>query len=300
MSNNQKGGLLGELRRLADRPEEQAALALRLVEKERNAEVVLAALAVLAERDDPAVRPVLLARYAWYEASGARRDPGAPVRAATLTALRPVVRGEDIPLLERACMTYEFLYGEAAAELRAAGLLTLHRVDDALAGYHAVRLLPDRHTNIMNGEPALTAARLLAQDRHFLPLYAYLMRDEPAVHAVGDVVGECLRSLTALPATLLPALVERYHESDDEIVLLGLFDLLLAHPSRVAYRPMILAFLRATTRYNLYRYLVAALVAGRDEAMLEELKVLAQGERDARRLEILTTALALRRRTSEP
>jgi hypothetical protein len=47
-------------------------------------------------------------------------------------------------------------------------------------------------------------------------------------------VAECLRSLTDLPASLLPSLVERFRESDDEIVLLGLFDLLLAHAARAA------------------------------------------------------------------
>ena len=291
MGAGRTGSALQELQRLADRPADQAALAVRLVEKERNAEVVLAAVKVLAERADPAARPALLGKYAWYEANGARRDPGGHVRAAILVALRPVVQPADVPLLERAAATYEFLFGEAAAELRAAALLTLNRVDDGLAGYHGVRLLLDKHTDMMTGEPALTAVRVLAYGQQFLPLYAYVMRAEAGA---GEVVGECLRSLTALPASLLPAIVERYRESDDEIVLLGLFDLLLEHEAAADYRGLILEFLRTTTLVNIYRYLVTTLVAGGDAAMIGELKALARAERDRQRLEILQTALALR------
>lgn len=282
---------LDQLRRLAGVPAEQAAFAARLLERERNAEVVLAALAALAGAGDPTWRPALLRAYAHYDANGPRRDPGGAVRAAILRALRPVALPEDVPLLERAATTYEFLFGEAAGDLRAVALLALDAVDAALAGYHAVRLLTDRYTSIMSGEPAVTAARVLAAQGHFLPLYAYLGRD---AGVAGVAVAECLRLLAPLPASLLPGLIERFGKSQDEIVLLGLFDLLLAHASRAAHLPFMLDFLRDTKRYTLYRYLTAALVAGGDEAAIAALTALAETEADRQKRELLTAALALR------
>jgi hypothetical protein len=291
------GAKLARLRDPATDPAARADYARRLVATERNAELVLAALAALEPWEEPALRPVLLERYADYAAQPARRDPGGAVRAALLKALRPHARPDDVPLLEAATTTYEFQYGEVAGDLRAAALLTLARVDAVLAGYHAVRLLADRrHTSIMSGEPAATAARLLAAQRQFLPLYGYLMLD---AEAIGDVTAECLRGLPALPATLLAALVRRYRESSDEIILLGLFDLLLAHESRPAYADFLLDFLRTTTLATLYRSLVMTLVAEGEPAMLAQLAAMAEMEPNRAKVAILREALALRRSTRD-
>src|SRR5262249_45523161 len=137
---------LERLRALA--PEEQQTYAARLAEVDRNVDVVLGALAVLEARPDPALRPMLLPRYAPFEHDGARRAPAGTLRVAILRVLRPLALPEDAPLLEHAATTYEFRFGESAADLRA-GVLTLNEVDGTLAGYHAVRLLADQHTNIM-------------------------------------------------------------------------------------------------------------------------------------------------------
>ena len=167
----------------------------------------------------------------------------------------------------------------------------LDEVDDGLAGFHAVRLLTDQYTDIMSGEPALTAVRVLAAQGQFLPLYAYVSREG---EGVGDVVAESLRSLTALPVSLLPALVERYAESRDELVLLGLFDLLLAHPARAAYLEYVFAFLEETRLHNIYRYLVSALVAERNADTIGRLERVARGERDPAKKGMLDEALRLR------
>lgn len=282
---------LGRLRDLAATPDEQAAHAARLVERERDPDTLRAALDVLAARADPCFRSTLLRKYAHYDQNGTRRDPGGTLRGAILDALRPVALAEDTPLLEHAVATYEFLYGEATGDLRAAALLALNEVDDALAGYHCVRLLTDQYTSIMSGEPALTAARILVAQGQLLPLYAYVAGESPKV---ADVVAEALRALTPIPASLLPALVERYRESEDEIVLLGLFDLLLAHDARADFSDFVLDFLRDTHLLNIHRYLVSALVASRDEALLTRLVALAGEERAPDKAEILRAALALR------
>ena len=156
---------------MAATPDEQAAYAVRLLDKERDVDVVLAALAVIAEREDPTLRPALLRKYAYCDANGMRRDPGGTVRIA-LRALRPIALPEDVALFERAVSTYEFLFGEATGDLRAAGLLALDEADAVLAGYHCVRLLDDPYTSIMSGEPASTAVRVLASQKQLLPLYA--------------------------------------------------------------------------------------------------------------------------------
>jgi len=276
------------LRALAERPAEQFALAVQIVERERNPDAVIAALAVLERAGDERARPALLARYAQLAADGARRDPGGAVRIAVLRALRSVCLPDDAPLLAEATQTYEFRLGETAGDLRAAALVVLGEVDPTLAGFHATRLLHDSHTSPMSGEPAVTAARVLADVGQPLPLYDCALRPEGLP---GELVGECLRGLTELPASLLPGLVERYLPTTDEVVLLGLFDLLLQHPARADFAPVVRDFLRTTTFLDLYRSLVATLIAGRDPDWLAELRTLAREERHPGRAAVLTEVL---------
>ncbi|MGE3597214.1 MAG: hypothetical protein AB7N70_16840 [Dehalococcoidia bacterium] len=279
---------LTQLRALRDSPAEQFDLALRLVAKERNADTVIAAAAVIEAVADERARAPLLARYDDLDQNGARRDPGGAIRIALLRALAPIARSDDAGLFARAAATYEHRYGEVAGDLRAAGVLGLSQVDRNLAGFHAVRLLHDQHTSPMSGEPAVTAARVLAGIGQPLPLYAVVVRDNGLP---GEIVGECLRGLTELPASLIPPLIDRYRENRDEVVLLGLYDLLLQHPAHSDYMPVVRDFLRTTALIDLYRSLVATLIAGRDPAWLNELKRQAEVEKHPVKAEILREAL---------
>jgi hypothetical protein len=269
----------------------QLDYAAQCLERESDATVIKAALAVLGAREAPGLRPLLLRKYAHCAGDPARRDQGGGLRSLILRTLRPLATKDDIPLLERAASTYEFLFGEAAGDLRAAALIVLNEVDDRLASFHCVRLLIDPRTSIMSGEPAVTAARILAAQGQHLPLYNYLLQGSGGV---ADVRAECLRSLTTLPASLLPPLVERFIAGEDEIVLLGLFDLLLARPDRADYLPPILDFLRETRLYNSYRYLISAIVASRDAAFIASLGPLLAAEHDLQKRALLEEALALR------
>ena len=289
---------LERLRGLADRPGEQADYALELVEADDNLDVVQAALDALADTPDARVRRVLLDRFAHDTAGDGGGDSGCYRRIALLQALRYRAQRDDAAILERGVTTYEFTppftgptRGEVAAGLRSVALVTLNEVDETLAGYHAARLLVDTYTSPMSGEPAVTAARVLAAQGHALPLYGYVLREEPGI---SEVVGECLRNLTPLPASLLPALVARYRDGTDEIVLLGLFDLLLAHPNHARYDDVVLDFLRATRLYNIYRYLASAIVASRRNDLVDRLQALEAVEPDRLKAEILRDALALR------
>jgi len=291
---------LERLRGLAGQPQEQVDYALELVETEDNLDVIQAALDALADTPDARVRRTLLDRFTRDADGAGGGDSGCYRRVALLQALRYRAQRDDAAILERGVTTYEFkppflpddpTRGDVAAGLRSVALVTLNEVDEILAGYHAARLLVDKYTSPMSGEPAVTAAQVLAAQGHVLPLYGYVLREEPGV---SDVVGECLRNLAPLPASLLPALVARYRDSTDEIVLLGLFDLLLAHPDRARYDDLVLDFLRATRLYNIYRYLVSAIVASRREDLAARLQAMEAVEPDRLKAEILRDALALR------
>ncbi len=289
---------LERLRGLADRPGEQVDYALELVETDDNLDVVQVALDALADTPDARVRRALLDRFTRDADGAGGGDSGCYRRVALLQALRYRAQRDDAAILERGVTTYEFTppftgstRGEVAAGLRSVALVTLNEVDETLAGYHAARLLVDRYTSPMSGEPAVTAAQVLAAQGHALPLYGYVLREETSI---SEVVGECLRNLTPLPSSLLPALVARYRDSTDEIVLLGLFDLLLAHPDRARYDDVVLDFLRVTRLYNIYRYLVSAIVASRRDDLAVRLQTMATQEPDRLKAEILRDALALR------
>ncbi len=284
---------LRDLQALAGQPAEQRRLALDLLVPAAGIRVVQAALRALAGTTEDGARPVLLRQYAHYAADGVKRDPGTGLRVTILHLLRPLAGYPDHLLLETATLTYEFLpptRSEAAHELRAAALVILHDLDPERAAFQAVRLLADEHTSRMSGEPAVTAVRILAAAGHLLPLYYY------ATHTavpVSEVLSDSLRALTGLPDSLLPAIIERYGDSADEIVLAGLFDLLLGHATRATHYPRVLAFLRATHYYDVYRYLVTSIVADHKTALLADLLDLAAAERDPRRVEILLPALDL-------
>lgn len=284
---------LAQLRALADRPAEQAQYALDLLAGERSVRVVPEALAVVAAAELPAARSVLRALYEYYTADGVKRDPGCEIRSHILQALLPISLAPDTVLAERALTTYEFLpptRAESAGSLRAAGLALLAEWDPRVAVYHAVRLLTDPHTARMSGEPAVTAARLLGGQGELLPLYGYVL---DLSHAISEVWAECLKHLAGTPAAVLDDLLARYGATDDEFVLIGVLDLLLAHEARAAHSGFLTDFLRTTRRYGVYRYLVTSIVAGRQAAEQALLLEVAAEERDPRKIELLLEALAL-------
>jgi hypothetical protein len=290
---------LDQLQQLSDHPDAQFAFALRLIERERLLQLVLPALKVVQAAPQPAVRPLLLSRYAFFHSDWSKRDQGANIRTALLTTLRPIATLEDRPLLEQALTTYEFLppsRSESASSLRAAALLTLAQLDDRRASFWAVKLLADEHTARMSGEPALTAARTLAAQGHLLPLYSY------AVHGprqLPEVLIECFKSLTSLPITLVNTIIGAHQATTDDVTLVGLLDLALAHDDWQDLRPFLNGFLRTTKNQEVYRYVVMSVVAGRNREQIEMLAEVARLERDPGKLASLISALSLARGDTE-
>lgn len=141
-------------------------------------------------------------------------------------------------------------------------------LDDSRAAFHAVRLLADDFIAEMSGEPAVTAARVLAAQGQVLPLYQYLV----SRRGVPEVTAECLRAMVAVPGSILLPLVERAGETTNEMALLGVFDLIFEHPERAAFAPFVESFLETTKQIDIYRYVVTAIVARREPALIDLLR----------------------------
>jgi hypothetical protein len=240
----------------------QVELGLVLLGRAANPETIATAVGTLGDSADPRIRQVITQKYETLNAQPRRRDSGCFQRTALIRALRGRATTADVALIETALWTQEIIGRfDAASELRAAALVTLNDVDSALACFHAVRLLNDAHE--MSGEPAVTAARLLAMREQTLPLYGL------AVSGSGtpEVRAECLRRLTALRVSLVNRLLEQYHEEKDSTVMVGLFDLLLGHSSRADFSGFIASFLDRTQSIDLYRFVVNSIVASRDPTL---------------------------------
>ncbi len=286
---------LARLRDLASDPGAQAALAVKVIAEEKDVQAIRAALDALVQHPTPAARPVLRERFEHYAADGVRRDAGTYLRAAIVRALRPIAVPADVPLLERAATTYEFLppgRSEDASLLRSAALVALDAVEPRLAALHCVRLLADPHTSALSGEPAITAVRVLAAQDNIWPLYYYALHE---TRQQSDVLTECLKCLSGLPAAQLTELVEKYRHVDDEVVLVGLLDMALG----AGGHPFVHEFLCQTDKLAVYHYLVTRLVASPTDWGLAELGYQASHERHPRKLGILEEALSLGRADPE-
>jgi hypothetical protein len=268
----------------------QVELGLVLLGRARNPEAIASAVGMLGASADQRIRQVIAQKYSTLNAEPRRRDSGCFQRMALMRALRGRATTDDIALLETALWTHEIIGRfDSASELRAAALVTLNDIDGALASFHAVRLLSDSHE--MSDEPAVTAARLLAMREQLLPLYGLVASGG----GTPEVRAECLRALTALPVSLVTRLLEQHHDDKDDTVLVGLFDLLLGHPSRAAFAGFIASFLDRTQSIDLYRFVVNSIVASRDPALITLLRRPDGPGENSPKGKLLREALALTR-----
>lgn len=270
-----------------------AGAGIRLLDKARTPEQVVAALEAVHETD-PELRPAILRRYQTIAAQNPPKDQAGAVRTALLKALRPLARKEDISVLEAALWTYEFMPNpggdrdEVAGSLRGAALVTLNDIEPRLAGFHAARLLSDPYTSRFSGEPALTAARVLRQQDQLLPLYSFAVRQ-----LSGEVLVECLQGLATAPTSVVNWLVESHIDVDDDMTLVGLIDLLLSHSDQATFQPVLLNFLRKTPKIDVYRYGVTAIVAARRQDLIRQLRAMAPSETRKEYVAILQEGLSL-------
>ena len=271
MASETKETRLQQLRALQDDPEARAAYAVTLLQPKFGPEVVRAALRVLVMHPHLPARAALTRLFDHYASQGVTRDPGTYVRSEIVRALRPFAEPADVPLLEQALLTYEFpapAFQEEAALLRSGALVTLAEVEDVRARYHATRLLADPLTDPMSGEPALTAISVLVAQGELLPLYFYATQDQNRMR--GEVASVCLRALGALPAEAVPPLVANYAECENPVLLVGLVDLLLAHPQLEITHETLARLLVEVKDTDLYRYVATVLLAS-GHAVLRQL-----------------------------
>lgn len=305
--------ILHQIRSLAKQPREQADYALEILERERGKQVVSEALAVLTSAPVSEGRPLLRQLYDYYDDAGVKCDAGGELRTALVGALLPIAELQDQVLAERAVSTYEFMSPnreECTSGLRTAGLVLLNTLDPVLASFHCTRLLVDRYTSRMSGEPAVSAARFLAgqvshvpYQGHLLPLYSYLFQDR--CHP--EVEGECLRQLAKALESVARSILSHYtaglsvgtgtpvprHETKDEVVLLGLFDLLLTYSHESACLSFIGAFLGETQRYDIYQYVLTTIIANHSSSAWNLLLNIAHDEREPEKIQCLLSALTL-------
>lgn len=245
----------------------QVELGLVLLGRAKNPEAIGSAAGMFGESVDARIRKAIAEKYAYLHAEPRRRDSGCFQRLALVRALRGRATIDDIRLLETALWTHEIIGRfDSASDLRAVALITLNEVDGRLASFHAARLLSDAHE--MSGEPALTAARLLAAREESLPLYQLVVNGGGRA----EVRAECLRGLSGLPASLMERLLGQYLNEKDETILIGLFDVLLAHPSRASFADIVGSFLDQTQSLDLYGFMVSSVVATRDPALIAVLE----------------------------
>lgn len=305
---------LDRLRHLADQPDEQARYALEALKQERGKQVASEALAALTRMPVLEGRPLLRQLYFYYDEAGVKRDAGGDLRIALIGALLPIAEPQDQTLAERAISTYEFMppnREECTGGLRTAGLTLLNNLDPILTNFHCARLLVDEYTSRMSGEPAVSAARFLASQvshlpyqGHLLPLYSYLFL--PVCHP--EVEGECLRQLAKAPVGIIENILSHYttrvpigdtgatvplHETKDDVVLLGLFDLLLTPSRENIGLSFVEKFLYETQRYDIYHYVLTIIIANHSARALKLLLKVAQDEREPEKIQLLLSALTL-------
>jgi hypothetical protein len=255
----------------------------------RHFDVVRTAIRVIGDAREPACRPALHEKFAWCDSKPVERDSGAYLREAIVKALQPIISPEDLLLLQRGLVTYQKdgMY-EVCAGLRAASLIALNDVDPELASLYAARFLTDPD-NSFSGEPATTAIRVLAAQQNLAPIFGLVSWGK----GDGETIGEGLRHLIDLPASLLPLLIDRYRESENEQIVLGLFDLLLGHPTRDQWVSEVMTFFRTTTLMDLYGVIAIQVVASRSGPMIDALRELRSTEFDGLRQQLLDQALEL-------
>lgn len=272
-------------------PPLSAAKARELVRTAVLPEVLETALDTLRESGEPGLRELILERYQKIQANPVRLDGGAKLRTVLLQSLRPISRAEDARVFESAAFVVEIGYGKDVAQnLRAAALVGIAALDEPRAAWFACRLLEERrHVSDVTGQPALTAAQLLATLGRPEPLYL------EALHGGGhpEVRAECVRQLQGMPAALLRDLADRILRGGDEPLMLGLIDLLLAHEGLAEVVPDLRTWMEETKQLDVYGYLVTAAAASRRDEAIALLRELQPVTADRQKLGFLDGALEL-------
>ncbi|MFN0094870.1 MAG: hypothetical protein ACKVVT_08845 [Dehalococcoidia bacterium] len=290
---------LDRLRALRMQPGAAQEYAVDLLAAGASEEVLLSALSVLREHPVRGAHDALVARYREMDANPKRRDPVGGVRTAILAVLRNEMTHDDRSLALRAVATYEKgLQGPSSTGIRAAGLICLAGLDPDLAPFYAAKMLGEADDLAVDGEPMLTALRVLysAGQAAAIAVFA-LTAPVPNVHGqrLSEIRGEAIRLLIDLPDDLAASIAARFmgEDEDDDLVLLGVADLLVKHPGGPNVARELRALLQVEGHHEVFQYLAAAIVASRHDGLLTALVDQARSDRDRTKVEIAAEALRL-------
>lgn len=252
---------MDRFRALRNDPDAARALAREILAQEGNAELLLAALNALGEdlrfEDHDTLRDL----YAWLEQDYRRRDPGAIVRVEVLRLLWHLCSRDDLDLAEAASARVEVSLNGRGETLRAAGLALLGVLDPDAAAHRAAAMLAAVDADPMSAEPALTAARLLGSLGQTVALVAHVLRPPRAEPA--EVTAECLRGLAGQPIRHIQPVLDAYAGAEDDVVLLGLADLVVSLEAGEAVHAAVRGMLAGAATPEAYEFLVTAIVASR-------------------------------------
>lgn len=273
-------------RALASDPPAQRAAALRTIAHSSDEPLLIEALAVASRRGDPECRRAMRTRYDAIDASGGKGDGLGTIRGAIVAALRPMIQPDDRPLLLRALTSYGTVgMYEVLGALRSAGLVAMNDLEPETAAAFAGRFLVDPATAFTN-EAGLTAVGVLAAQQRWDVLFALVSWREARI----EVLDAALRALVDLPSDLVELLIPLYRDDPEEQLLLGLADLLIAHPASARWSSTLTGIINRGS-LPLAEAIATQIVASRDPVLIDALGALQTRILDRRKSAIIEAAL---------
>ncbi|MBK9611137.1 hypothetical protein [Candidatus Amarobacter glycogenicus] len=278
------------LRALRSDPAQLHDLAMEVLADEGSPELVKLALESLGETVRPSDGPVLRDVYAYFAASGPKRDPSGPVRVEALRALWHLRSADDRGMAIEAARKFESGVNGNGEMIRAAGLALLGVLDPERAAYAAAWAVASGDANEFSGEPSLTAVRLLAALGETRLLLALAIAPS-TVNA--DVTAEAIRSLAPVPMEYLESVFEELSGSENEAIIVALADLASSLPASPSVTHLVGDLLSRAPQPEVYAFLASTIVASRRPELVGVLIESLPREMSQKRLRSALEALRL-------
>ena len=278
------------LRALRSDPALLHDLAMEVLADEGSPELVKLALQSLGETVRPSDGPILRDVYAYFAASGPKRDPSGPVRVEALRALWHLRSADDRGIAIDAARKFESGVNGNGEMIRAAGLALLGVLDPERAAYAAAWAVASGDANEFSGEPSLTAVRLLAVLGETRLLLGLAIAPS-TVNA--DVTAEVIRSLAPVPMEYLESVFEELSGSENEAIIVALADLASSLPASPSVTRLVGDLLSRAPQPEVYAFLASTIVASRRPELVGVLIESLPREMSQKRLRSALEALRL-------
>ena len=272
----------------AQSPTARRDLALELLDRANSRQYLDECLRVLrapalAALLDESQRPILRRKcLAWHQ--DGKRDKAGLLREGVTRLLIQIAHPDDIDIYQLGVETYYLQpVDDVAQNLRSVSLAGIAPIDLPLACIYATRFLSEPHTSVFNGEPAITALKVLERADQRLPIYQFLLEggERMALAGLGDVTGRALESLGEdFPLRLYRQLMTRYQAIDQPTASMGIINWVLERRAAPLYDALE-SLIMGTRDIDLRRYGLVMMAAARDDDLRERLLRLAKSARTA-------------------